>query len=227
MATFKAQVLSEVQGRLPALGDKKVAFGAQAYMKDIAPFLGVKTPERRKLFKEIFKELPMPTSKELGETSRALWKLREREYHYAACDLIDFFIESADKNFLKDHVEYLITQKSWWDTVDTLGSVAISPLTIKYPSISLVRSWNKSSNMWLNRAAIQHQRGRKTNTDIPLLLEFLDTHAGESEFFIAKAIGWALRDLSRVNNTEVKKFLEAHPELNRVAVREAQKLGFN
>jgi 3-methyladenine DNA glycosylase AlkD len=219
MATFKAQVLSEVQGRLPALGDKKVAFGAQAYMKDIAPFLGVKTPERR--------ELPKPTSKELGETARALWKLRERDYHYAACDLIDFFIESANKNFLKDHVEYLITQKSWWDTVDTLGSVAISPLTIKYPSISLMRSWNKSSNMWLNRAAIQHQRGRKTNTDIPLLLEFLDTHAGESEFFIAKAIGWALRDLSRVNNTEVKKFLKAHPELNRVAVREAQKLGFN
>jgi len=227
VATFKVQVLSEVQGRLPALGDKKVAFGAQAYMKDIAPFLGVKTPERRKLFKEIYRELPMPTSKELGETARGLWKLREREYHYAACDLIDFFIESADKNFLKDYVEYLITQKSWWDTVDTLGSVAISPLTIKYPSVALMRSWNKSSNMWLNRAAIQHQRGRKTNTDIPLLLEFLDTHAGESEFFISKAIGWALRDLSRVNNSEVKKFLKAHPELNRVAVREAQKLGFN
>lgn len=227
MATFKTQVLSEVQGRLPALGDRKVAFGAQAYMKDIAPFLGVKTPERRKLFKEIFRELPTPTSKELGETSRALWKLREREFHYAACDLIDFFIESADKNFLRDHVEYLITQKSWWDTVDTLGSVAASPLTIKYPSISLMRSWNKSSNMWLNRAAIQHQRGRKHDTDIPLLIEFLDAHADESEFFIAKAIGWALRDLSRVNNSEVKKFLKAHPELNRVAVREAQKLGFN
>jgi 3-methyladenine DNA glycosylase AlkD len=227
VATFKVQVLSEVQGRLPALGDKKVAFGAQAYMKDIAPFLGVKTPERRRLFKEIYRELPVPTSKELGETARGLWKLREREYHYAACDLIDFFIESADKNFLKDYVEYLITQKSWWDTVDTLGSVAISPLTIKYPSVALMRSWNKSSNMWLNRAAIQHQRGRKTNTDIPLLLEFLNTHASESEFFIAKAIGWALRDLSRVNNSEVKKFLKAHPELNRVAVREAQKLGFN
>jgi 3-methyladenine DNA glycosylase AlkD len=227
VATFKAQVLRDVQGRLPALGDKKVAFGAQAYMKDIAPFLGVKTTERRKLFKEIFKELPTPTSKELGETARALWKLREREYHYAACDLIDFFVESADKNFLKDHIEYLVTQKSWWDTVDTLGSVAISPLTIKYPSISLMRSWNKSSNMWLNRAAIQHQRGRKSETDIPLLLEILDYHSDQSEFFIAKAIGWALRDLSRVNNSEVKKFLKAHPELNRVAVREAQKLGFN
>ena len=227
MATFKAQVLRDVQGRLPALGDKKVAFGAQAYMKDIAPFLGVKTPERRKLFKEIFKELPTPTSKELGETARALWKLREREYQYAACDLIDFFIESADKNFLKDHIEYLVTHKSWWDTVDSLGTVAISPLTIRYPSVAIMRNWNQSSNIWLNRAAIQHQRGRKTNTDIPLLLEFLDAHADESEFFIAKAIGWALRDLSRISNSEVKKFLKSHPELNRVAVREAQKLGFN
>jgi 3-methyladenine DNA glycosylase AlkD len=219
--------MSEVQGRLPALANKKAAFGAQAYMKDIAPFLGVKTPERRKLFKEIFRELPEPTSDELGKTARSLWKLPEREYQYAACDLIDFFIESADRNFLKDHVEFLITQKSWWDTVDTLGSVAISPLTMKYPSVTLMRSWNQSPNMWLNRAAIQHQRGRKHDTDIPLLLEFLDSHADESEFFIAKAIGWALRDLSRINNSEVKKFLKKHPELNRVAVREALKLGFN
>lgn len=226
MATFSKAVMSEVQGRLPALANKKAAFGAQAYMKDIAPFLGVKTPERRKLFKEIFRELPEPTSDELGKTARSLWKLPEREYQYAACDLIDFFIESADKNFLKDHVEFLITQKSWWDTVDTLGSVAISPLTMKYPSVTLMRSWNQSPNMWLNRAAIQHQRGRKHDTDIPLLLEFLDSHADESEFFIAKAIGWALRDLSRVNNLEVKKFLKEHPDLNRVAVREALKLGY-
>jgi 3-methyladenine DNA glycosylase AlkD len=227
VATFNSALLSEVQGRLPALGDKKVAFGAQAYMKDIAPFLGVKTPERRKLFKEIFRELPKPTSNELGKTARALWKLPEREYQYAACDLIDYFIESADKNFLKDHVQYLITQKSWWDTVDSLGSVAISPLTVKYPSVTLMRRWNKSPNIWLNRAAIQHQRGRKHNTDIPLLLEFLDAHADESEFFIAKAVGWALRDLSRINNSEVKKFLKKHPDLNPVAVREALKLGFN
>jgi 3-methyladenine DNA glycosylase AlkD len=90
-----------------------------------------------------------------------------------------------------------------------------------------MRKWSKSSNIWLNRAAIQHQRGRKSETDIPLLLEILDYHANQSEFFIAKAIGWALRDLSRVNNLEVKKFLKEHPELDKVAVREALKLGFN
>ena len=227
MSAFKRIALEEIQERLPSLGDSKVAFGAHAYMKGIAPFIGVRAPERRKLIKEVSKNLPQPTSEELGQTARALWKLPEREYHYLACDLIDIFIKYADKNFLKDHIEFLITQKSWWDTVDTLGSVAISPLTIKYPSITLMRKWSKSSNMWLNRAAIQHQRGRKGETDIPLLIEILDYHSDRSEFFIAKAIGWALRDLSRLNNLEVKKFLRDHPELDRVAVREALKLGFN
>jgi 3-methyladenine DNA glycosylase AlkD len=80
--------------------------------------------------------------------------------------------------------------------------------------------------MWLVRASIQHQRGRKSEIDIPLLIEFMSRHSSESEFFIAKAIGWALRDLSRINNLEVKKFLEQHPELDRVAVREALKLGY-
>ena len=227
MSAFKRSVLGELQDLLPPLGDSKVAFGAQAYMKGVAPFIGVKAPERRKVAKELAKKLPRPTSDELGKTARALWKLPEREYHYLACDLIEIFIDCADKTFLANHVEFLISHKSWWDSVDLLGSAAVSPLTLKYSSVTLMRKWSKSSNTWLNRAAIQHQRGRKSETDIPLLLEILDYHADQSEFFIAKAIGWALRDLSRVNNSAVKKFLKAHPELNRVAVREAQKLGFN
>jgi 3-methyladenine DNA glycosylase AlkD len=227
VSAFKRSVLGELQDLLPPLGDSKVAFGAQAYMKGVAPFIGVKAPERRKVAKELAKKLPRPTSDELGKTARALWKLPEREYHYLACDLIEIFIDCADKTFLANHVEFLISHKSWWDSVDLLGSAAVSPLTLKYSSVTLMRKWSKSSNTWLNRAAIQHQRGRKSETDIPLLLEILDYHADQSEFFIAKAIGWALRDLSRVNNSAVKKFLKAHPELNRVAVREAQKLGFN
>ena len=226
MSGFKVQAVKALTRELPPLGDKSVAFGAFAYMKGAAPFLGVRAPERRKLFKEIFKLLPIPTSDELGLTAKALWKLPEREYHYAACDLIDYFIDCADRKFLADHVEYLVSHKSWWDTVDTLGSVAISPLTVKYPSVKLMRSWSKSPNMWLNRAAIQHQRGRKSETDIALLFELMHQHANESEFFIAKAIGWALRDLSRIDNRAVKKFLADHPELDRVAVREARKLGF-
>jgi 3-methyladenine DNA glycosylase AlkD len=226
VSTFKRIVLEDLQDLLPSLGDSEVAFGAQAYMKGIAPFIGVRAPERRKVARGLARKLPRPTSDELGQTARALWRLQEREYHYLACDLIEIFIECADKNFLADHVEFLLSHKSWWDTVDLLGSAAVSPLTLKYPSVTLMRKWSKSSNIWLNRASIQHQRGRKNDTDIPLLLEILDYHSDQSEFFIAKAIGWALRDLSRVNNLEVKKFLREHPELDKVAVREALKLGY-
>jgi 3-methyladenine DNA glycosylase AlkD len=77
--------------------------------------------------------------------------------------------------------------------------------------------------MWLNRAAIQHQRGRKYETDVKLVLRYCEDHADSSEFFIVKAIGWALRDLTRIDPSAVQKFLREHPELGRVAVREAER----
>jgi len=205
------------------LGNRSAAIGAQSYMKDIAPFLGVKTPERRSLVKKISRELKTPTSAELGQTARALWRLDEREYHYAAFDLIQIHVEVASKNFLEEHVEYLITHKSWWDTVDGLGSAAVSPLTDKYGCEKLIEKWNKSSNIWLNRAAIQHQRGRKFETDVKLILRYCHEHADSKEFFIVKAIGWALRDIAKISPREVRTFLRDHPDLGRVAVREAER----
>lgn len=203
--------------------DRKRAIGAQMYMKDVAPFIGVATPERRSLVKRITKELPVPTSEELGATARKLWKLEEREFQYAANDLIGIHWKVADKSFLAEHVEHLIITKSWWDTVDGLGSVAVSPLTDKYGCAKLIESWNRSENMWLNRAAIQHQRGRKFETDIKLVLRYCDDHSQSKEFFIVKAIGWALRDIARISPRDVREFLKNHPDLERVAVREAER----
>lgn len=100
---------------------------------------------------------------------------------------------------------------------------AVSPLTVKYNCLPLMEKWNKSPNMWLQRAAFQHQRGRKTETDVALLLKFCDDHSDDHEFFIAKAIGWALRDLAHHDRYSVTKFLKDHPDLDRVAVREALK----
>jgi 3-methyladenine DNA glycosylase AlkD len=224
MSAFKNQVIKQLTQELPSLGDHKRALGAQAYMKDIAPFLGVMTPDRRALVKSILSKLPVPTSDEIAETVRALWKLEEREYQYAGNDLLAKYNMQLDKKFLADHCEYLISHKSWWDTVDGLGSAVVSPLTMKYPAKSLMRKWNKSSDIWLVRASIQHQRGRKYETDIDLLFELCAPHVADKEFFIAKAIGWALRDLSRIDNREVIRFLSEHPDLNSVAVREAKKL---
>jgi 3-methyladenine DNA glycosylase AlkD len=182
------------------------------------------TPDRRALVKAILSKLPVPTSDEIAETVRALWKLEEREYQYAGNDLLAKYNMRLDKKFLADHCEYLISHKSWWDTVDGLGSAVVSPLSMKYPAKSLMRKWNKSSDIWLVRASIQHQRGRKYETDIDLLFELCAPHVADKEFFIAKAIGWALRDLSRIDNREVIRFLSEHPDLNSVAVREAKKL---
>jgi len=224
MGTFQAEVVKQLKRELPRLGNRKKALGAQAYMKNIAPFLGVMTPERRSLVKSMLLSLPIPTSNEIAETVRALWKLEEREYQYAANDLLAKYNMQLDKKFLSEHCEFLISNKSWWDTVDGLGSAVVSPLTLKYPAVSLMRKWNKSDNIWLVRASIQHQRGRKYETDVKLLFEMCTQHVAEKEFFIAKAIGWALRDLSRIDNREVTRFLAEHPELNSVAVREAKKL---
>lgn len=220
---FASNFVKRLSPALFDLGDRKRAIGAQAYMKDIAPFIGVATPERRALVKKVAKELPIPTSEELGSTARKLWKLDEREFQYAANDLIGIYWKIADKKFLSDYVEDLITSKSWWDTVDGLGSVAISPLTDKYGCENLIEKWNKSPNMWLNRAAIQHQRGRRYETDVKLVLKYCDDHAESKEFFIVKAIGWALRDIAKISPRTVRDFLKDHPELGRVAVREAER----
>jgi 3-methyladenine DNA glycosylase AlkD len=221
--TFATEFVGKIKPALIELEDPKRALGAQMYMKDIAPFIGVATPERRLIVKKIAKGLPRPSSADLGATARKLWKLEEREFQYAANDLIDIHVGVADKNFLAEHVEYLLTSKPWWDTVDGLGSVAVSPLTDKYGCQKLIDKWNKSSNMWLNRAAIQHQRGRKYETDVKLVLQYCDDHSDSDEFFIVKAIGWALRDISKIAPRDVRDFLKSHPELGRVAVREAER----
>ena len=220
---FQSYILGEVTSQLPELRNQTNAADMQWYMKDIAPFLGIKTPIRRDVLKKIFKEAPEPTSTQLGKTARALWKLTEREYQYAACDILATFNKYLDEDFLADHGEYLITHRPWWDTVDSLGSAIVSPLTVRYNSLKLMNSWNKSDDIWLVRAAIQHQRGRNTNTDIPLLLKYCHDHADDHTFWVAKAIGWALRDLAYFDRPTVTKFLKDHPNLDRVAVREALK----
>lgn len=221
--SYSKEFVATLKPQLTAFRNRTAAIGAQSYMKDIAPFLGVKTPERRSLVKKIARKFEPPTSDELAQTARALWKLDEREFHYAAFDLIQIHIDLANRKFLEEHVEYLITHKSWWDTVDGLGSAAVSPLSDKYGCEKLIEKWNKSENIWLVRSAIQHQRGRRFEADNKLILRYCHEHADSKEFFIVKAIGWALRDMSKVSPRDVRKFLREHPDLGRVAVREAER----
>jgi 3-methyladenine DNA glycosylase AlkD len=195
----------------------------RAYMKDVAPYLGIRTPDRRRALRVAWRDLEPPTSDELGEACLRLMDFSKREYHYAASDLLARFVQVADERFLVEYVQDLLTIKPWWDTVDSIGSAAVSPLCYRYDAQTLVLQWSSSKNLWLNRAAIQHQRGWKEETDVPFVLALCNAHSRSREFFVVKAIGWALRDLSRLDARAVRLFLDNHPSLGTVAVREAQR----
>lgn len=221
--TWSSDVLLVTRRALRPRADRDQAPAMAAYMKNIAPFLGVRSSPRRLALRDAWRGLAAPTNHELGEACVTLMAQREREYHYAAYDLIERYLACADETFLVEYVEDLITTKSWWDTVDGLGSTAVSPLCWRYDATALVQRWSRSPNLWLNRAAIQHQRGWKGNTDVEFVLSICEAHSDSREFFVAKAIGWALRDLARLDAPEVRDFLRAHPELSTVAVREARR----
>ena len=221
--TVDAWVL-ETRDALARLADPERAAPMRAYMKDVAPFLGISTPVRRSTLRTAWKRLPPLPAEQVPAVAVALWALPEREFQYAACDLLAREQRRLPSDVLADPVERLLTTKPWWDTVDSLGTAVISPLTARDATQNaLMQRWCDSDDRWLVRAAIQHQRGRGAQTDVPLLLAMCDQHADQSEFFIAKAIGWALRDLARWNPQAVTAFLDSHPGLSRVAAREAKR----
>jgi len=203
-------------------GDPARAAGAAAYMKNVAPFLGITTPERRRLLRNAWAGLPAPSADALGAAAVRLMALREREYHYAAADLIDRFVRRADDRFLRRWVTELLTTIPWWDTVDALGSAAVSPLCRRFDASATIDEWSASGDRWLVRAAIQHQRGWGRATDVARVLGLCSQHWEYREFFVAKAIGWALRDLTRVDPGAVRAFIADH-DGNAVARREAER----
>jgi 3-methyladenine DNA glycosylase AlkD len=209
---------------LAPLADPERAGPMASYMKGVAPFLGVMTPVRRRALRAAWAPLPTPTADDVAEVSRALWELPEREYQYAACDLIARHVTRLPAGFVADPVQELLTTAPWWDTVDSLGSAAITPLVARHPAdVELMWAWLDSGDRWLIRAAIQHQRGLKRGTDLDRLFTMCGKFAGDREFFIAKAIGWALRDVTAWDPAAVQSFVDGHPDLSPVARREATK----
>ena len=195
-----------------------------AYMKGIAPFLGIKTPARRKAQFAVWRNLPRPRQDDIAAAARALWALDEREYQYAACDLLGWFVPRACRApFLASTVQGLIVTKSWWDTVDGLRSAAVGPLVARHPElVTVIRAWSESGDRWLVRSAVIHQLGRKATTDEALLFELCARHGGDSEFFVAKAIGWALREYAKTAPDAVRAFVAA-TAFQPLSVREATK----
>jgi 3-methyladenine DNA glycosylase AlkD len=192
-------------------------------MKDIAPFLGVSAPDRRAALWSAWEPLGEPTSNELGIAATALFAEPEREFHYAAYDLIAQRGEVADEDFLPTFGAQLLTSTPWWDSVDGLVSAMVSPLCLQFGHANLIDTWSESGDRWLIRAAIGHQRGWKSQTDIDRVCELAHNHWRDEEFFVAKAIGWALRDCARLNPARIERFVVEHLSPNPFAMREIRK----
>ena len=122
-----------------------------------------------------------------------------------------------------DRIKRLIINKSWWDSVDSLANI-IGILCAKYPELvqNHILSWAESENIWLARVAVLFQLKYKEKTDREFLEFIIAKNCNSKEFFITKAIGWALREYSKTNKEWVKSFLEGHA-LQPLSVREASK----
>lgn len=199
-----------IVARFEAQRNDHQAFMMSRYMKNQFAFLGIKTPLRRELTRNILSSTNLAnlSAGELTPLVRKLWQLPYREYQYLAMDLLDRKIKKAPADMIEP-LEYLIVTKSWWDTVDMIASHHVGPLFLNHPELvkKHVTAWISGNNLWLQRTAILFQLSYKGKTNEALLYRNIDELSGSREFFIQKAIGWALREYAKTNPGSVKTFV--------------------
>jgi 3-methyladenine DNA glycosylase AlkD len=211
-----------LQDQMYAAASRDMAKPMEKYMKNLFPYLGVKAPLRKTIYNAFIKN-NLPAAIAWEQEVRYLWSLPEREFQYTAIELcwacrkmwnertIDFFIE-------------LIKDKSWWDSVDAIASILVGHYFTIYPQKidKYIISWSKDEHLWVRRTSIIFQLKYGVKTDWELLQRCIHNNLNSKEFFINKAIGWALRQYAKTNPSEVKE-LVLHTNLSNLSKREALK----
>lgn len=214
--------LSEFKEIVKSYKNYENSISMEKYMKNNFLFLGIKAPIRREIEKEYFSILRTNKSIDFNIVND-LWNEEFREFQYIATDYL---------NIMKKHLVFedlyklklIIVQKSWWDSVDNfprlVGEISKNDKRVDEEMIS----WSKDENIWIRRVAILYQLGKKENTNTNVLQEIIFNNLGSNEFFINKAIGWALREYSKTNPEYVREILRINGEkLAPLTIREASK----
>jgi 3-methyladenine DNA glycosylase AlkD len=193
------------------------------YMRDQFVFFGLKKPIRAQLMKDFFKENPPPLFPELEKIVLECWQLPERELQYVAVELLKKQHKLWQPEIIR-LFELLITNKSWWDSVDLISGELVAPYFKKFPDQirPITEGWMQSGNTWLQRVCLIFQLLYKAKTDTALLFDYIERLKESDEFFIQKAIGWALRHYAYTNAALVKDFVDKTP-LKPLSQREALK----
>lgn len=213
--TFKSQLTS--------VADAEKAEGMKKYMKNHFDFLGIPKPLRAEITKQSIKQASKLPFNELEALILQLWNEDCREYQYIALEVLTQSKCWKNERSLP-FFEKLITQKSWWDTVDLIASKMAGGYLLNHPHQmqEMAEKWMHSDNLWLQRTSIIFQLNYKANTREDLLFAVCDYFSNQKEFFIKKAIGWALRQYARTNPAAVIDFVHNHP-LQALSVKEATK----
>ena len=217
--------LQALQQALRAVADPAEAVPMRAYMLDQFAFFGIRAPARREAVKHLLRG--NFTEADVLDLAEALWVCPEREFRYTAVDLLAKHHKRLSPSALPRLLQ-LVQQDAWWDTVDGLagvvGDILRAARSTQADIQTLADGWLQHDNLWVRRVAMLHQLGWREATDAQRLMRYALTLAHEKDFFIRKAIGWALRDYARTAPEAVRAFLQTHAKvLSPLTVREAGK----
>lgn len=221
-------LITRLRRELEARADPAQAAPMKAYMKSKLPFYGIKTPERRRICRAVFDAHPLEAFTEWRQVTLALWReARYREERYAAIELTGHrFYRTFQTMRALPLYEEMITTGAWWDYVDVIAGHRLQALLVRYPRIMTprMRSWSTDPDRWKRRSTILCQLRRKQSTDLDLLYHCIEANLEDRDFFIRKAIGWALRDYAWSDPREVRRYVAAHADtLSPLSRREALK----
>lgn len=221
-------LIDAVRHGLAAAADPSRAPAMQAYMKSALPFYGVPAPAARKVFRTVLRAHPLADRATWEDTVRALWaEATHREEWYAALALAgDRAYRCHQDPAALPLYEHLVVTGAWWDVVDDLAVHKVGPILLSYPGPTrpVVLGWSRAEDLWLRRTSIICQLMAKDRTDPDLLAACIAPSLDDRDFFLRKAIGWALRQHARVDPDWVRAFVDAHADrLSTLSRREALK----
>lgn len=227
-------MIEETIGQLTELFEPfrnaKRAQTASAYMRDQFPFIGMKTEIRRSAQKswiDSLKTLEDTNSDSYRERwliIRALWEKEERDYQYTAIDLLNAWSKKYYSEEDAIELEWILNHKSWWDSVDAIASNYLGKWALLFPEKAreTFEKWRYHESFWLQRSCLIYQLKYKDEVDSAYLENLIQQMNGNNEFFIQKAIGWSLRQLSKYKPEDVVQILSNNP-IKGLALREASK----
>lgn len=191
-----------------AQADTAQSMAMQAYMKNHFPFFGIAMPQRRAILKSVSTEYSDNIKANARALAFQLYEKPQREFHYCAIELL---IQNCKSLVIDDiqWIEQLLLTYSWWDTVDTISKYLLGRYLVQFPEKTnmVIEKFSNASNIWLNRSTLLFQLDYKKNTNFTILEAVCDHFKQSNEFFIQKAMGWALREYSKTNPIAVQNYV--------------------